>query len=570
MRSLRVLEVFPMWTPKTKLTDLLLGAVVVFAACEGPVGPQGQRGPAGEAGMNGEAGTVGPQGPSGPAGDAGAPGPPGAPAITPIDLEPTGLVGVVTDGTRLPVAGGTVYLVPASDVDTLRGTPIDLSAAPAVAAAVTNDEPLEDLLDHRASSYPHASVGMDGVYRFTTLPATNFFEVWMPTAGDDAHLPGGTHCRTALAPASAVGQRIDFRVSGTQTDTATYVGSTPCLNCHARFRSERSAHFNGLQVPGMRGNLQDTSAWPHFDAALAAFDASASLYYYACDPAATGALQCKVSMTFPAAPAVVSFEIQLAHNTLVASRGAPGEYSVTFVNHMATEAPLHVDIALTYGGALGRQQFITRSRNTDGSYTLQVLPMQFNARGDASYADPASWPWRDQFSGRWFDFATNRLRRPEVRDSFDNNCLGCHAVGFRLAGSATQGWSGQAVHDPNGEFDLDGDGRNEEINVGCESCHGPGSEHIEAEVRGSRIVMPALITPEREMTLCGACHSRPVGIGGGATEAPLDLQGRMPMPGIRRSDYLSLHTSRIDATASDGLFASGDSSSNHQQTTDFL
>ncbi len=59
-------------------------AVVVLAACEGPVGPSGPAGPAGPGGPTGPAGpagpggTAGPGGPIGPTGPAGPAGPPAA------------------------------------------------------------------------------------------------------------------------------------------------------------------------------------------------------------------------------------------------------------------------------------------------------------------------------------------------------------------------------------------------------------------------------------------------------------------------------------------------------------
>lgn len=547
-----------------RLLPFALLAATGLAACEGPVGPAGPPGPTGADGANGEAGVQGPPGPPGSGADASLP--PDAPTAS-IELEPAGLVGLVTDGTGLAVTSGDVYLIPAADLATR--PPIDLTLSPAAAAAASNDEPLEDLLDQRASTYPRAQVAMNGQYRFTTVASGNWFVVWRPGPADDAHLPGGSRCRTALASASLVGQRLDIAVSGAPSAGATYIGSTACIQCHGRHRAQRSAHFNGLQVPGMRSNLQDTSAWPSFDAALAAFDAGRTLYYFNCDASAAGAVQCSVSDSAPAAPAVVSFELRLAHDPTVA-RGQAGEYSVTFVNQRRPETPARYDVALTYGGALRRQQFVARQRNASGTWSLFVLPMQFNHDGDAAATDPASRPWRDDRASRWYDIAAGTLRRPGGESAFDNRCLGCHAPGFTLRGSATEGWSGRAVGDPNGEFDLDGDGRREEINVGCESCHGPGSEHVESATRGSRIVSPGLLTPEREMTLCGACHSRPVGVGGGGTEAPLNAAGRMPRPGMRRGDYLRAHTTRIDATAADGLHPSGDSRGNHQQFTDFI
>lgn len=538
------------------------------AACEGPVGPPGPPGAAGEAGLPGPSGPgadggVGPQGPEGP------PGPPGPSpdALPPLGREAQGLVGWVTDGPNRRVGGGSVYLVPAASVARLASSPINLALAPSAAARATNDEPLEDLLDEGAASLPRAAVSPDGAYRFTSLPEGDQFVVWVPERADTLHLPGGDRCRRALARASLLNAQLDLRVSTTPSAAATYVGSSHCLNCHGRHGALGTAHFNGLQAPGRRGPLQDTSAWPRFDAALAAFRAGATLSFYDCDAAQTP--RCRVTASSPPMGATVAFEARLGHDPS-APRGGDGEYFVTLANLRRSEATRRYDVALTYGGALRRQRFVTRLTNADGSRSLHLLPMQFNHDGDdrLGAAQAAAWSWRDEGSSQWFDLDSASLRLPAGAASFDANCLGCHATGFALHGSAVAGFRGRAASDPNGELDLDGDGRVEAINVGCEACHGPGSEHLEDAAGRRRIVQPSLLTPSREVTLCGACHARPAGVGG--TEAPLDAQGRMPRPGIRRSELIARHTSRIDADPMRDLFPSGDSRNPHQQATDFV
>ncbi|MCC7538851.1 MAG: hypothetical protein IT379_21680 [Deltaproteobacteria bacterium] len=199
----------------------------------------------------------------------------------------------------------------------------------------------------------------------------------------------------------------------------------------------------------------------------------------------------------------------------------------------------------------------------------QMLPMQFNHRGDTGHPSPADWPWRDVGSGDWYDHAAGSLRTPERARSFDSQCAGCHFTGFSLAGSESTGWAAQAVSDPGGTFDWDGDGRLEELNVGCEACHGPASEHLESTVRGDAIVSPGLLTPGRQMQICASCHSAPRGVGGGGSLAPLSAIGLMPRPGLRRAEVLRDYTSRIDAAPGD-YHASGDSSGIHQQATDFV
>jgi predicted CXXCH cytochrome family protein len=148
------------------------------------------------------------------------------------------------------------------------------------------------------------------------------------------------------------------------------------------------------------------------------------------------------------------------------------------------------------------------------------------------------------------------LRVPRSDRSFDVACAGCHLNGFELAGDATSGFRASAVTTPLGAFDYDLDGRLEEMGIGCESCHGPGSEHLEVRGEGAAIVSPGLLTAERESALCGRCHARAEGHLAGSL-APLDASRRMPRPGLRRSELLSEHHVGPEVTAAD-RFPSGD------------
>jgi predicted CXXCH cytochrome family protein len=545
---------------------LLAAALLWGTACEGPAGP---------AGPSGQPGSMGPEGEIGPGGNDGAPGERGGPgqaadATDTLRLEVGGLVGMVRDPSGQAVASGAVYLVPAVDVAELSKQPIDLSLSPGLTAMLAHDEPLEDLLDRHSSEYPRALVSDTGSYRFEALAAGSYFIVWTPSDQDANHLPGGSACRAALDSASLVGTRLDLAVSGRPGDQASYVGSSACFDCHGRHRSMKSAHRVGLQVPGIRGAFQDTSAWPTFDAGLNAFDAGTTLFYYDCDPARQGDAVCRVSTEDPSLTtpsAVVRFELRLVRNMTV-PRDQVGAYSVQLVNRSGPGSATYA-VALTYGGAVYKQRYITRRTNPNASLSHFVLPLQYNTGGSLTLTSPSDWPWTDYQSRQWYDFASSTLAQPTPAQAFDNNCAGCHLTGMRLTGDSNSGWSARAVADPNGDFDLDGDGRRDEINTGCENCHGPGSEHLESKTRGLRIVSPSLLTPERENMICGRCHSRPQGIGGGGTEAPLSDHGVMPAAGIRRSQFAGEFTTRVDASGMD-LYASGDSRSNHQQYTDFI
>lgn len=546
-----------------------LGAISLFAfaaalvACEGPVGPAGDPGDPGDAGATGEAGETGTPGEAGPPGEAGVPADSGT--LPGLELEPMGLVGVVLDTAGAPPIG-RVVLVPAADVQTLAETPIDLTLSPAATATVGNDEPLEDLIDANGDSYASASLDEDGVYRFTELVSGAYFLVFTPDAADSAHLPGGDRCRTALSSDSLLGTRFDIRVSGGQGEGADFVGSSTCLTCHESHAAGRTAHFNTLRVPAQLGHLQDSSAFPEIDDGLEPFEAGATLKFFDCDTGLPGPGRCSVTDA-AVDPGRVSFELRLGRDASKAL-GERGAYFVVF-QEPVSGATSRYDVALTQGGAGHAQRFLVQVPAPGRGVRTHVLPFQYQVFGDFAFPSPADWPFLDVGADDWFDFGATALRGPADERSFDQRCAGCHMTGISMTTDDAGGFLAQANADLAGAFDYNGDGRLEELGVGCESCHGPGSQHLASSSRGARIVSPGLLTPGRETVLCGACHSRPQGIGGGGSDAPLSAEGHMPAPGMRRADMVLEHTSRVDGSA-EFFHASLDSSGSHQQYSDFI
>ncbi len=84
---------------------------------------------------------------------------------------------------------------------------------------------------------------------------------------------------------------------------------------------------------------------------------------------------------------------------------------------------------------------------------------------------------------------------------WNNNCIQCHSVG------GAPGY---------GKRESDVESNVVELGIGCESCHGPGAEHVRAaqtartgslsSVR-EKIVHPGKLSPKRSSQICGQCHS---------------------------------------------------------------
>jgi hypothetical protein len=94
------------------------------------------------------------------------------------------------------------------------------------------------------------------------------------------------------------------------------------------------------------------------------------------------------------------------------------------------------------------------------------------------HAEALAW-WRTHAHGR--AYATLERRNKQ----FNLSCVGCHVTGYNQPGGAT------VVH-------------NEALkDVGCESCHGPGSLHAEDQ----DVVADKNVTRDSAEAVCKQCHN---------------------------------------------------------------
>ena len=113
----------------------------------------------------------------------------------------------------------------------------------------------------------------------------------------------------------------------------------------------------------------------------------------------------------------------------------------------------------------------------------------FTKRGDDYFPEPAQWDvtngvWRPYFVANGTDWWAPLYPPDNMQRPTGPTCDGCHSVGYNIQTKQVAEW-----------------------NVGCERCHGPGSEHVAHPSRGNTL-NPARMDYVRANDTCIQCHSQ--------------------------------------------------------------
>lgn len=458
--------------------------------------------------------------------------------------------GLVEDGIGRKVENATVWLIPAADVAGLASKPIEIRKDS------PNDEPLEDNLAANRGRYLNTRSNAAGEFSLAGVTGDRFFVYVEPA--DNRYLPGGDQSRKSLSSAELAKSTLKIRVSGNIPPAAAYVGTSACLECHDDHVDFKSTmHRNGIQVIGKPGKLQDIARFAKFNDGLEKLKAGTRFWFHGYDKT-RGFDKYLISDKAPADPSKVSF-------TATFFKDADGTLKFRTENVRDPGDPPRVyPVELTYGGGVFKQRYLFR-------VGANLFPfVQYNIHGDDAHADRARKPWRD-YHGDWlYNEETAKLGNPPQAKAFDRECASCHYNGYTLAKNAAGDYLAGAANDPGGEMDIDGDGVPNELNMGCENCHGAGSAHTKAPKsrKASTIVSPGKLSAERANMICGQCHSRPLGTLN--NEQPVNADNSMMLPGTSRNTFLAQYTTREDAAAKDYWPDGLHSKSHHQQYTDFI
>jgi hypothetical protein len=498
-----------------------------------------------------------------------------------------------TGGPR-PVAGATVHLVPVTAVDvTSRITASAIYTPPFVAEAF--DEPLEDAIRRLGAAFPQAKTDERGRFQIANAPEGRYFIHATPSPNDTAHLPGGDLSRRAQTADQLRGQSVTVTLSSRPPAAARYTGSSACLPCHDDKRHwQQTAHKLGWTVPESPGRMQDFSRHPDYFDALESFPSVADY---------TRGTRLELG-DYDAARGDDKFKLRpygdgrLPIDAIYADvylwrNAATGKYTITIANRLNAQdpnSPAHLEIRLLYGGAVHDQRYIVSVPPGLAARQAWYTVLRYNMTGRDNHLHRERRVWHDyKFYMWWSAGADGRhgtsddvLTAPPVNtNAVQTMCAGCHLTGWsRYLDKTTGQFLVRAVDDPAGETNIDDDPAPDEINIGCESCHGPGSDHVAGSGRSRAIVNPKYLSAERSSAICGRCHDRRQGYGGptnGYTQA-VSASGELAPPGIGRHELLTTYTDpvkkgptvrgpgREDNIWPDDLH----SNKPHQQYSDFL
>lgn len=460
------------------------------------------------------------------------------------------LKGAVADKSGQAVANAKVYLIPSADVEAMAKTPVEIKRD------ANNDEPHEDLIRLNADRYQKAVTDQKGNFTIPGVADGKYFVYAEPA--DKTYLPGGDISNKAMTAAELAAKPIKILVSGNTPADAKYIGTTKCLTCHKQYESiKMTLHKMGIRAVGKDSGLQDTSRFPNFEKGLRKLMEGKKFYFYGFDKS-RGFDKYMISDKAPADPATVSF-------TAAFYTDKDGKLKFMTENMKDPSDPARTyTVDMTYGGGLFKQRYLVRVGKN-------LFPfVQFNQHGDDSYGDRSRKVWRDYHADWFYNDEAKKLIDPPQAKSFDKECASCHYTGYTLTKTAQGDYIAGAVNDPNGEADIDGDGIPNELNIGCEVCHGPGSAHMAApkDKKAATIVSPGKLAAERTSVICGQCHSRPQG--NLKNDQPVNTDNRMMLPGTSRNDFLVNYTTREDAGPKDYWADGIHSKSHHQQYTDFI
>ena len=311
-----------------------------------------------------------------------------------------------------------------------------------------------------------------------------------------SHLPMGTSKNMSVDIAGLSAKLTALYGSAA---TSSYLGSEVCLACH-----------NG------KNGLDDQSTWKH--TRHSQFLRRPMGQYTLVDGQGVIANQAKGTQDD------FMMGLDLATIPAFSAYGANApklSYDASTDTYWMQVGVLKCQVIATLAGSSGQdgQRYIVRVPVTDTDTKLSKAIYY----GPATYSRTLGWQPASSTGGGWYTSSltpkfdatatSSQLVASGGPTSHTANCVGCHVTGIRALGKTAAGEATYKgfyavlfnANDPD-YIDYNGDGNYILTNIGCESCHGPGAQHVLGGGDPTKIVNPANLTGAQASEICGRCH----------------------------------------------------------------
>jgi hypothetical protein len=362
-----------------------------------------------------------------------------------------------------------------------------------------------------------ATVSVEGQTASTTTAADGTFtltgvepgQVFLKVTGTGGFLDGGNR-KSIKVPEGGSLSNIAITLSGRPSAAAEYVGENGCKGCHAAYANElhKAGHYHFV-TPGV-ARVVNANMWPAVGqtlnpavTALDPVDGTTMVPVYLCQPAA-GAY----SMKFAGTP-------DCAVN------------DGTFVPVSATiggEGDGGVDNAPNFG--VYKQRYLAKIADVPYALTNWTVPYKTTQDRDRDYLilpvymvqDGNTDPVFGAISPKFFKIYPDKWLK-QLRAT-SRLCSACHNTGLKITYSGA-------------DFLVDSYSY-QDVNITCERCHGPGSEHISPPSgvhMKDAIIQPRVLSARAAQESCGQCHAAH----SGSSKVPLG-QFKYPFNGDHLAD----------------------------------
>lgn len=139
----------------------------------------------------------------------------------------------------------------------------------------------------------------------------------------------------------------------------------------------------------------------------------------------------------------------------------------------------------------------TRGNVTGKGYSLDDVQYVIGSRWKQRYLVKNEETGNLQFMDKQFNRLSGKWENYGQKNDWNTQCATCHTTGYRITG-----YDEKTFRTTKSEFS--------ELGIGCEACHGPGTQHLAAKASDKKktIFNPANVDVRNQSRVCGYCHVR--------------------------------------------------------------